>query len=56
MKENIIPISDAGALDFVTAFTPRSFNWKTETETKEDNTNAEQEKKQDPEIKTKEKS
>jgi hypothetical protein len=34
LKENIIPISDAGALDFVTAFTPRSFNWKTETETR----------------------
>jgi len=32
LKENIISISDAGALDFVTAFTPRSFNWKTETE------------------------
>jgi hypothetical protein len=34
LKENIISISDAGALDFVTAFTPRSFNWKTETETR----------------------
>ena len=32
LKENIISISDAGALDFVTAFTPRSFNWKSETE------------------------
>jgi hypothetical protein len=34
LKENIISIGDAEALDFVTAFTPRSFNWKTETETR----------------------